>query len=65
MVMSLLSCNPARPEHLAAFENAGINAYMGNNGVLSGIEAIATLMTNKQFFIVYYFPVSKVQGRNF
>lgn len=46
-------CDPARPEHIVAFQNAGINAYMGNNRVLSGIEAIATLMTNKQFFIVY------------
>lgn len=46
-------CDPARPEHIAAFQNAGINAYMGNNRVLSGIEAVATLMTNKQFFIVY------------
>ena len=46
-------CDPARPEHIAAFQNAGINAYMGNNRVLSGIEAIATLMTNRQFFIVY------------
>lgn len=46
-------CDPARPEHIAAFQDAGINAYMGNNRVLSGIEAIATLMTNKQFFIVY------------
>lgn len=46
-------CDPARPEHIAAFQNAGINAYMGNNRVLSGIEAIATLMTNKQFFIIY------------
>lgn len=46
-------CDPARPEHITAFQNAGINAYMGNNRVLSGIEAIATLMTNKQFFIVY------------
>lgn len=46
-------CDPARPEHIAAFQNAGIDAYMGNNRVLSGIEAIATLMTNKQFFIVY------------
>ena len=46
-------CDPARPEHIAAFQNAGIDAYAGNNRVLSGIEAIATLMTNKQFFIVY------------
>lgn len=46
-------CDPARPEHIVAFQDAGINAYMGNNRVLSGIEAIATLMTNKQFFIVY------------
>lgn len=40
-------------QDIAAFQNAGINAYMGNNRVLSGIEAVATLMTNKQFFIVY------------
>lgn len=46
-------CDPARTEHIAAFQKAGINAYMGNNRVLSGIEAIATLMTNEQFFIVY------------
>ena len=55
-------CDPARPEHIAAFQNAGINAYMGNNRVLSGIEAIATLMTNKQFYCI--FTVPKVQGRN-
>lgn len=46
-------CDPARPEHVASFQEAGINAFLGNNRVLSGIEAVATLMTNKQFFIVY------------
>lgn len=46
-------CDPARPEHVSAFQSAGLNAYNGNNRVLSGIEAIATLMTMKQFFIVY------------
>ena len=46
-------CDPARPEHVASFQEAGINAYLANNRVLSGIEAVATLMTNKQFFIVY------------
>lgn len=46
-------CDPARTEHIAAFQDAGIEAYMANNRVLSGIEAVATLMTNKQFFIVY------------
>lgn len=46
-------CDPARTEHIAAFQEAGIRAYLGNNRVLSGIEAIATLMKNKQFFVVY------------
>ena len=46
-------CDPARPEYVASFQEAGINAYLANNRVLSGIEAVATLMTNKQFFIVY------------
>lgn len=46
-------CDPARPEHVASFQKAGINAFLGNNRVLSGIEAVATLMTNRQFFIVY------------
>lgn len=46
-------CDPARPEHVAAFQTAGIRAFPGNNRVLSGIEAIATLMKNEMFFIVY------------
>lgn len=46
-------CDPARPEHVASFQEAGINAFLGNNMVLSGIEAVATLMKNQQFFIVY------------
>ena len=46
-------CDPARPEHISAFQRAGLRAFSGNNRVLSGIEAIATLMENGQFFIVY------------
>lgn len=46
-------CDPARPEHIAAFQKAGIQAYFGNNRVLSGIEAVATLMQNDLFQIVY------------
>ena len=46
-------CDPARPEHISSFQEAGIRAFPGNNRVLSGIEAIATLMKNNQFFIVY------------
>ncbi len=46
-------CDPARPEHIAAFQKAGIRAYFGNNRVLSGIEAVATLMQNDLFQIVY------------
>lgn len=47
-------CDPARPEHIAAFQSTGISAFPGNNRVLSGIEAIATLMKNQMFFIVFY-----------
>ena len=46
-------CDPARTEHISAFQKAGISAYLANNRVLSGIEAVATLMTTKKFFIVY------------
>lgn len=46
-------CDPARPEHVAAFQGAGIRAYLANNRVLSGIEAVATLMQNNLFQIVY------------
>lgn len=46
-------CDPARPEHISSFQSAGISAFPGNNRVLSGIEAIATLMKNNLFFIVY------------
>ena len=46
-------CDPARPEHVAAFQQAGIRAFNGNNKVLSGIEAVATLMVNGKFRIVY------------
>lgn len=46
-------CDPARPEHVAAFQKAGIHSYLANNKVLSGIEAVSTLMTRRQFFIVY------------
>lgn len=46
-------CDPARTEHVAAFQKAGIRAYIANNRVLSGIEAVATLMKNDLFRIVY------------
>ena len=46
-------CDPARTEHVAAFQKAGIRAYLANNRELSGIEAVATLMKNDLFRIVY------------
>lgn len=46
-------CDPARPEHVSAFQQAGIRAFNGNNRVLSGIEAVATLIENDSFRIVY------------
>ncbi len=46
-------CDPARTEHVAAFQKASIRAYLANNRVLSGIEAVATLMKNDLFRIVY------------
>lgn len=46
-------CDPARTEHISAFQNAGIRAFLANNRVLSGIEAVATLMQNDRFYIIY------------
>lgn len=46
-------CDPARPEHVASFQEAGLNAFSANNRVLSGIEAVATLMKTDKFRIVY------------
>lgn len=46
-------CDPARPEHIASFQEAGIFAFLANNRVLSGIEAVATLMKNDKFKIAY------------
>lgn len=46
-------CDPARPEHVAKFQSGGIMAFNANNRVLSGVEAVATLMQNNLFRIVY------------
>lgn len=46
-------CDPARTEHIAAFQKAGISAFLANNRVMAGVEAIATLMTNNRFFVDY------------
>ena len=46
-------CDPARPEHISSFQEAGLRAFPGNNRVLSGIEAVATLMENDLFYIAY------------
>ena len=56
-------CDPARPEHVASFQEANINAFLGNNRVLSGIEAVATLM-NEQAVFHCVFAVPAISGRD-
>ena len=46
-------CDSARTEHIVSFQKAGIKAFNANKRVLSGIETVATLMVNQQFFVDY------------
>ena len=52
-VISLFIVTRQDRSTLRAFQKARIRAYFGNNRVLSGIEAVATLMQNDLFLIVY------------
>ena len=42
----------ARPEHVARFQREGLRCMNANKSVLSGIEAVASLMKTEQFFVV-------------
>jgi PBSX family phage terminase large subunit len=44
-------CDSARPEHVSAFQKAGIRARNANKAVLAGIEKTAQLMTTGRFFV--------------
>lgn len=44
-------CDSARPEHVSAFQRAGIHARNANKSVMAGIEAVSKLMTTKHFFV--------------
>lgn len=44
-------CDSARPEHVSAFQNAGINARNANKRVIPGIEKCSELMTTGHFFV--------------
>lgn len=44
-------CDSARPEHVSAFQNAGLDARNANKSVLPGIEKCAELMTTGRFFV--------------
>lgn len=45
-------CDPARPDNISAFRNAGIDAYEANNAVVEGISFIAGQFKNDKYFIV-------------
>lgn len=45
-------CDSARPEHVSAFQQAGLNARNANKTVLAGIEKVSELMTLGRFFIL-------------
>lgn len=44
-------CDSARPEHVSAFQRAGIHARNAKKAVLPGIEAVSKLMTTGHFFV--------------
>ncbi|MBD5431614.1 MAG: PBSX family phage terminase large subunit [Lactobacillus sp.] len=44
-------CDSARPEHVSAFQRAGIHARNANKSVMAGIEAVSKLMTTEHFFV--------------
>ena len=43
-------CDSARPEYVAKFQNAGLNAVNANKNVLEGITDVATLIKSNKFF---------------
>ncbi len=45
-------CDSARPEHVSAFQQAGLNARNANKTVLAGIEKVSELMTLGRFFVL-------------
>lgn len=44
-------CDSARPEHVAAFSEHGINAINGYKSRLTGVENVASLMKTNHFFV--------------
>ncbi|AVE81518.1 PBSX family phage terminase large subunit [Lactiplantibacillus plantarum] len=44
-------CDSARPEHVAAFSEHGINAINGYKSRLTGVENVASLMKANHFFV--------------
>lgn len=45
-------CDSARPDNVATFQKAGINALNANKNVNAGIEHVAGLLKQSRFFIV-------------
>lgn len=43
-------CDSARPEHVSAFQKAGLRARNANKTILTGIEKVSELMTTRHFF---------------
>lgn len=46
-------CDSARPEHVSAFQKAGLKARNANKSILAGIEKVSELMTLGNFFILH------------
>ena len=44
-------CDSARPEYVAKFQHAGINACNANKAVLEGISDVATLIKSGRFYV--------------
>jgi len=47
-----VACDPAEPAYIAAYQEAGLNAYAGDNAVLPGINAVKQRLAQKRLFVV-------------
>lgn len=45
-------CDSARPEHVARFSREGFKAHNANKEILSGIEVVAKLMKQENFYVL-------------
>ena len=45
-------CDPAEPAYIAAYQQAGLNAWPADNAVLPGIDAVKQRLAEKRLFVV-------------